>query len=186
MKQFSTVIFLFLLAISPSINAANTTIFYSGNFGLVMPSRMLDDTKIIPLGYRTIAVKRSDESYFYGQAIDINFEGLIDELESLPNDFDIRQYPKYILGVSTEKELEFELPLTFKRYSKLLDSQYDLDNLEITHENGTAIYSLCSNGDCLAYVTNELVKDHILSITSSGVSEDEFKQILGKYLHVNQ
>jgi len=186
MKQLTTIIFLFLLAVSSSINAATTTLFFSGDFRLDLPSRMLDNTKIISTGYRTIAVKKADESYFYGQAIDIDFEGLIDDFEVLPNDFDIRQYPKYILGVSTEKELPFELPITFKRHSELLDSQYGLDNLKVTQKNGTSIYRLCSNEDCLAYITNKLIKDHILSITSSGINEDEFKQMLGEYLHVNR
>jgi len=179
MKQLTTIIFLFLLTGCSSANAANTTIFFSGDFKLILPSTMFADATIFTANPRSISLKIGGDAFFSGQVVDNDFE-------KLPSDFDIREYPKHILNIDTEDKLSLDQEDSFERSWKALDSQYGLENLSIKKIGDVTIYSLCSNVDCLAFIVKDSLKDHILSVYSGGIKATEFKKLVEEYLHVEQ
>lgn len=179
MRLLPTLIFLFLLAGHSSVNAANTTIFFSSNFKLILPSTMFADATIFTAEPRSVSLKIGEDAFFSGQVIDNDFE-------KLPSNFDIREYPKHTLNIDTEDKLSPDQEDLFERSWKTLDYQYGLENLSVKKIDDVTIYSLCSNVDCLAFIVKDSLKDHILSMYSGGIKATKFKKLVEEYLHVEQ
>lgn len=179
MRLLPTLVFLFLLAGHSSVNAANTTLFFSGDFKLILPSAMFANATVLTAGPRSITLSVGEEGYLAGQVIDNAFE-------KLPDSFDIREYPKHILNIDTEDKLSPDQADIFERSWKTLDYQYGLKNLSVKKIGNVTIYSLCSNVDCLAFIVKNSLKDHILSVYSGGIKATKFKKIVEEYLHVEQ
>jgi len=179
MKQLSTIIFLCLLAASSSINAATTTLFFSGDFKLMLPSTMFADATVLTAGPRSISLSVGQGGYLGGQIID-------GATEKLPEEFDIREYPKYLFKTGAKGNLKKELADSLNESSKGLDYQYGFENLSINKIDGATIYSVCSSTECLAFVVKDFLEDHIFSVYSSGIKATELQKILEESLHVDE
>lgn len=179
MRLLPTLVFLFLLAGHSSVNAANTTLFFSGDFKLILPSTMFANATVLTADPRSISLTVGQGGYLGGQIID-------GSTENLPEEFDIREYPKYLFKTGTKGDLKKELADSLSESAKGLDYQYGLDNLSIKKIGHTTIYSVCSSTECLAFAVKDFLKDHIFSVFSSGIKATELQKILEESLHVDE
>ncbi len=102
---------------------------------------------------------------------------LSSDFEKLPDEFDIRSYPAYLLGI---EDLEENIS-TKKEFSNTMNSMkhlYDFDSVKVVQNEGVTFYTTCGLENCLGYVVKDDFRGHILSIRSSETDQQKFTQFI--------
>lgn len=153
-------------ATKPDSEKPYTTLGYSPEFKLGIPVDLLENSIIIPTD--GLAIIFDDKKTLGGQT-------LIPEMDSLPEDFDMRLYADYILGLQEPISSHYEL---FKNSLSEIDFSYNIESLEIKHIPNHKIYSLCKNDECIAFVIKNDTNYQILTLNSKGFTREEFIQLI--------
>lgn len=167
MKSFFAILLLFIL--SGCANFSATVFSYSGEFKLSLPGGFLDGASVFSVD--ELSVKTRNGVLFSGLAIS-------NSIESLPDNFNIRKYPEYLLRLRSISDLSIDLAKKFKNSSGEIDYTYGLDSVQISEVKGLKIYSLCKAHRCLAYVLKRGVDDQVLAMHSVGLDRKEFVSLI--------
>lgn len=170
------VLFIVLVLIQGCSINKSTKIYYSGYFNLDLETDSLVGARIF---YSDgLSIKYSDKRLLTGVII-------TKQLESLPEDFQISNYPEYALGLKKPEGLPEKLSDKF--INSYNEFKYSFENPDIEtnkSENGVH-YTACSTNNCIAYIVFDHVKDQILMLNSIGFSDGEFKRLLKEINYVN-
>lgn len=153
--------FLYACAHTPS-----TILSFSSEFKLSLPSSFVAGGTIFSVG--GLSAKSNTGELISGQIISIESEGL-------PSDFDVRDYPDYLLKI---KKIHSESSEVFEKSSGEVDYVYDLESLQILEEGGLKMYTLCKDENCLAFVVKNEFGDHIFSVNSRGISREYLVKVI--------
>lgn len=165
-----------LMLLTSCASRGTTALFFSPTFRANIPeSEMIGGT-----------IFQSEElSLKTAAGRSISGKTISNETEGLPVDFDIHEYPKYLLGVL---EIPSSLPGSEKFSSSKMeiDHTYGLENLRILEDSGSISYLLCKSASCLAFVVSRSFHDHILTIHADGYSEVEFTRFIRENVDVKR
>lgn len=167
MRLFLMMMFALLLASCGSQHVTNLK--YGSEFSIALPSQYVEGATVFygdELGVKTSAGK-----VIAGQVV-------TNEKDNLPDDFDIRLYPEYLLKLRPATELSEEVAKKFKRTTSEIDDSYGLGSLEVKKEAQVTIYSVCKNEACLAFVVKPSFRDHIFYAHSQKIARAEFIDLL--------
>ena len=152
-----------------------TTISYSGPFQISLPSNFMDGSTVFYSG--EIGVKQSSGHVLIGKA-------LSPEEDDLPESFDMRLYPEYLLRIRPTTDLSDEDAKRFYNSSIDIDNDYDLNSLDIKKDDNKTIYSLCKQNNCYAMIVKNNFQEHIFYVYTQGIGKTEFTEILNGGLNV--
>lgn len=172
MKYLTLVIF--ILAASgcsnnSHIKESNTAISYSPYFKINIPTQKLDSA--IFFQSDSVSVRFANGSVLSGLIID-------QDVENLPPNFNLSEYPEYLLGLkSTEKLAE---PYTSLFSNSWEETKRTLKNPEInkTETSNNVIYTACGEESCISFLVNKDKSDHILMLSGSGFNKNDYKELL--------
>lgn len=158
---------------SLSFNASatgETKIFYSGYFTGYVPTESLNGATFFTSYASGLGIKYSATKYVTGTII-------THELESLGTEFNLADYPLYLLGLKDTADLSSEVAEPFNNSrEEMKASMHDpvIDTLKI---DGATVYTACSE-HCEAFVVQDSQAEQILHLTSRGFSQSELISIL--------
>jgi|SRR5690554_288342 len=144
---------------------SQTTISYSGEFNLQVPTKLLSGSTVFTAD--GLSVGWPEGNLISGIVI-------TKELESLPSNFDLKDYPKYLFNIKNTDNLDIKTANVFKNSTIEIDHSFGVENLTIRSKFGTEIYSACKDEKCVAFIIKSNVTDHLLSLYSQGITEKEF------------
>lgn len=147
---------------------------FSPVFKLVINSADLSGSTVFysdELSYKT-----SDGRLFSAVALTGGFEGL-------PSNFDMREYPKILFGITKSHNQPSENKLLDNTH-RLFKTTYDLEDVYVIEENGVIYYSACGKNGCQAYVVEKTFSEQVFSIRSSISNHKEFHNYLKEKVHV--
>lgn len=167
MKMITLLALLALLA--GCAGKSQSTISYSGAFSLKVPTHTLSDATVFSVDGLSVA--------WPGSRL---ISGLVitRDLEALPPDFDLRDYPRYALGMKSVESLEEDIATVFDNSAKEFDYSFGLESVVERSIRDLKIYSACKKSKCMAFVIRDGVDDHILSIYTQKISEKEFTNLI--------
>lgn len=172
--------FLMLLAVLLFTGCAPespTKLLYSSEFKIALPESYVKGASFFYAD--ELAVKTSSGQLFSAQIIS-------NEKEKLPENFDIRLYPEYILKIRPSNDLSSEIATLFDNSANALNHSYDLKSLEIQKQSNRTIYSICKQEECLAMVVKNSFKEHILFAHTQKIGRTEFINLLSGGLDANK
>ena len=154
------------LAFSGCVHAPATTLSFSSEFKLIFPSTFLAGGTIFSI--EELSVKSSEGELVSGGVLSVESEGL-------PAEFNITEYPIYLLGLKEpgEKYSQF-----FKDSTAEVDYTYGISSLEVERSSSLTIYSLCKEISCLAYSVKKGFSEHILMLHSRGLSREKLVNLI--------
>lgn len=173
MKIFFSIILAFLL-IGCSAHRA-TTLSYSSDFKLTLPNSFFAGATVFSSD--ELSVKTDKGILFSGKIIS-------NESDSIPENLDIRDYPKYILKIKPLSDENDAYSKIFNNSSSEIDHVFGLENTVITKKGNWIIYSLCKDNKCLAYIVKNIFQGHILTVNGLGINSTEFIKLINGALHV--
>ena len=164
------IIYVVLLSafVSSCVNNEPMTLSFSPVFKLVVDSKAIGGSTIFYSDELSLKMK---DSKLISAAV------LSSDFEKLPDEFDIRNYPTYLLGIEDLEEdasatKEFIITMNSMKYL------YDLESVQILEREGVTFYTTCGPENCLGYVVKGDFRGHILSIRSSEIDQHKFTQFL--------
>lgn len=172
MKIFLTTLIVPFI-ISCATNTA-VTLSYSGIFKVSLPPDQLAGGTIFYS--EELSVKSAKGKLISGRVISVDSEGL-------PEGFDIRQYPEYLLSINEAESVEIDK--LFRNSREEINFSYDLASLMVSQEASYTAYSVCKADACLAFIVKNDFDDHILTLHASGYDRLEFIDLLKGAVHVN-
>lgn len=146
-----------------------TIISYSGAFNLRVPTNTLSEATFFSAD--ELSLGWSDGKLISGLVV-------TRELESLPSDFNLEDYPRYILDIKDASSLNAEVAGKFNGSAREIDYSFGLENVIERSTDSSKIYSACRDDKCMAFVLKEGVDDHLLSMYTQKISEQEFNNLL--------
>ncbi|KPQ30625.1 MAG: hypothetical protein HLUCCX14_00725 [Marinobacter excellens HL-55] len=155
---------LFLTILLTGCATSQTTISYSGDFNLQVPTKLLSGSTVFTAD--GLSVGWPEGNLISGIVI-------TKELESLPSDFDLKDYPKYLFNIKNKNDLDKKTANVLKSSTIEIDHSFGIDNLTIKSKFDTDIYSACKDEKCIAFIIKNNVTDHLLSLYSQGITEEE-------------
>ena len=150
-------------AATPS-DAYTTTFHYSAYFRLTLPTSSLQGAKVF--GDDGPAIKFRD-----GRSIAALV--LTREYETLPAEFDLSSYPKYLFGMESTENLPTDIRGRFERSRSELQHSLDSPQISSVRAGDAMVYAACGARECVLFVTQERQNDQILMITSNGITATE-------------
>ncbi|MEO3879324.1 hypothetical protein [Rheinheimera fenheensis] len=132
MKKLSTGLLALLLS-ACSVNA-DTTLSFGADFKLTLPQTLMTGATVFSSD--ELSVKTASKQLFSGKLLSV-------DSEKLPPDFNIQQYPDYLLQRTPLTNLPAEIAALFQQSSEEVNYSYELANLEIQDVNQGKLYSLC-------------------------------------------
>jgi len=156
-----------LLASCASQNVTNLK--YGSEFTIALPSHYMNDSTIFYSD--ELGLKTSTGKVIAGQTVS-------HEKDQLPDNFDMRLYPEYLLKLRPISGLSQDIAEKFENTSSEIDDSYGLKSLEIKKEQGRTVYSVCKADACLAFVVISDFKDHIFYAHTMKIPREEFINLL--------
>jgi hypothetical protein len=154
-----------------------TNLSYSSEFTIALPSQYVEGSSIFYAD--ELGVKTSAGKVIAGQII-------TNEKDSLPDNFDIRLYPEYLLKIRSVTDLSADVAKKFENTANEIEYSYGLSSLEVKQEENRIIYSVCKKDTCLAFVVKPNVKDQIFYAHTQKIEREEFIHLLTGGLNVKQ
>jgi hypothetical protein len=170
------VAFTLLVGCAPQAHSP-TVLVYSHEFQIPLSHHLVSGAKVF--NWDELGVKTAAGKVFAGQIVS-------NEKEKLPEGFDIRQYPEYLLKIKPTTNLDDATAKLFDNSASELDYSYGLKSLETKQIEDRTIYSLCKKDDCLAMMVKASVTEHILYVHTEGIGRTEFVEILSGVLDANK
>ena len=150
---------------------------YSSEFALTVPESQISGATVFSAD--GLALKTSDGQLIAGKVISNGSEGL-------PDDFNILEYPKLILGLDSPQALDEATARQFENSTNEIQHTYG-DGEAIQETVGTfTIYGVCGDVGCLSFVTKANFEDHILTVHGTGISKEEFTSLIKGGLHADR
>ncbi|XOZ34805.1 hypothetical protein ACMDCT_06130 [Halomonadaceae bacterium KBTZ08] len=155
---------------------SSTTLSYSGIFELELDSERLAGAVLFASD--ELSVQTSDGTLISGRII-------TREQESLPEDFKLSDYPKYILNLKDTQGLSEGLAKSFEASKSEIEYSYGLDNVRTQSTERMKAYITCSENQCLSYIISGAAKDHLLSFHGKDITEREFQKLVKGIINAN-
>lgn len=152
------------------------TLSYSGIFKISLPSEQLAGGTIFYSD--ELSVKSDEGKLLSGKVISVESEGL-------PEEFDIRQYPEYLLGIKIMDNENSELSKLFRNSREEINAVYGVESLKVDRNTAHTTFNVCKSDACLAFVVKNSFKDHIFTVHADGYNQSEFIEILKGVVYVN-
>ena len=166
---FRSVAFVALTMAALDVYASGTTrIFFSGYFSAYLPTQSLDGATFFSSDGP--GIKFSDGSHLAGTLI-------TREREGFDPTFELRDYPLYLFGLKDPDELGIGDAEKFLRSHEELKSSLGDPVFEVVNVTGATFYSACSDR-CEAIVVQDAQDEHLLHITSRGLSKTDIMTFL--------
>lgn len=161
-----------LAACSPD---KKTTFSYSGIFKISYAHSWLANSTVFSADGLSLKTQEGN-----------SISGLIisNQNDDLPSDFDMRSYPKIILGLQEYLGSNVEVGEKFANTKSTFNEAYDLSSLEVQNKDGVTRYSACKVNSCFGFVVKNSFSEHILIIYSDGFDKGEFLKILNGAVYV--
>lgn len=175
-KPFGLIIFAALLLIGLNAHASGTSrVFFSGYFSAHLSTPSLEGaTFFVSDGP---GVKFANGSYLAGSLI--TREG-----ENFDYSFQLRDYPLYLFGLKDTGQLTTDQAEKFQRSHEALKHSLGSPVFEATRIPGATLYSACSDR-CEAIVVQDTQDEHLLHITSRGLSQNDLMTLLQDSNHAD-
>lgn len=148
---------------------SNTTISYSPYFKLKVPTQDLIGATFFQTD--SVSVKFTDSSVLSGLIID-------KDLESLPSDFDIYDYPEYSLGLKSPDSLPKPHSELFKNSWEEVKRTYNNPKIQKSEINNKTIFTACGNDACLSFLINRESPEHILMLSGFNIKPSNYNKFL--------
>lgn len=171
--------FLAILILPLIVSCANNTavtLSYSGIFKVSLPSDQLAGGTIFYSD--ELSIKSHEGKLFSGKIISAQSEGL-------PDKFDIRKYPEYLLGLENVDNEALEVARMFRGSHDEINSAYDMASLNVIHVTAHTTFNVCKADACLAFIVKNDYKDHIFTVHANGYYQSEFIELLKGSVYVN-
>lgn len=146
-----------------------TTFSYSGDFRLDLPARLLAGATLFST--TELSARTEDGKLISGMV-------LTPDMDQLPPDFDMQEYPGHIFNPESRLSLSAAEADLFEATAEEIDQSYGLDNVQVIPAGDFTIYLTCKAERCLALVAKTALTSQILSIHANGFSREEFHQTL--------
>lgn len=108
-----------------------------------------------------LLLKRGDGSYFFAKVI-------LPEMDDLPPDFDMREYPRHLLGLADSATLPLTDRARFEVTRDALQHRLDLASTTVSHIDGKQVYLIPGQEAAEVYITKEQRADQILLLGFKG------------------
>lgn len=122
-----------------------------------------------------LLVKRADGSAFFAKVID-------PEMDDLPSDFDMRDYPKYLLGLTETGSAFNALPVPiqakFSTTREVLEERLDFSAATITRSDDRTVYLIPGPSGAEVYIAKHQRPDQILLISFREVDTPTIHSII--------
>ncbi len=146
-----------------------TKIHYSGYFILTIPTPMLANAKILDSDGTVIVFdKKRQLSGFV----------ITNEKDNLPEKFNLRDYPKYLLGLKETDGLPADIKRKFELSSKELKQSLGGLAVSIYDESSKVYYVVCKEKSCVTFVIMKNQGEQIFMLTSEGFDWGFLKKII--------
>jgi hypothetical protein len=150
-------------------STSNTAISYSPYFKLKIPTKDLIGATFFQAD--SVSVKFTNSSVLSGLIID-------KDLESLPSDFDIYDYPEYSLGLKSSDNLPKPHNDLFKNSWEEIKRTYNNPKIQKTERNNKTIFTACGNNACLSFLINRESPEHILMLSGINIKPSNYNKLL--------
>ncbi|MBC6907082.1 hypothetical protein DWB84_16685 [Saccharophagus sp. K07] len=174
MKKILTIL-IFPFIVSCAGNTA-VTLSYSSIFKISLPSDQLAGGTIFYSD--ELSVKSGGGKLVSGKVISVESEGL-------PEDFDIRQYPEYLLGIKKVEGEGAEIEELFRDSREEINTVYKMNSLIVDRQTAHTTFNVCKADACLAFIVKNDFQGHIFTVHSNGYDQSEFIELLKGVVHVN-
>lgn len=136
-----------------------TSLLYSGYFKLSLPTSSLESAKILSSDGPTILLKNGS-----------SLSGLVitRELESLPADFNLRDYPLYVLGLAEPDTLNPKIRSKFENSQRELFGALQSPRLAQSSGKGYTLHSACDELECVSFLIQDKQDEQILMLSTTG------------------
>ncbi|KXS51539.1 MAG: hypothetical protein AWU57_4078 [Marinobacter sp. T13-3] len=146
-----------------------STISYSGAFNLNVPTQAL-----------------SNATFFSADGLSVAWPGgklisglaITRESEALPPDFELKDYPKYALGLKSPSNLGKRVANLLGNSATEFDRSFGKERVEVRSVRDLKVYSACRQPKCMAFVVKDGVDDHILSVYTQKINQKEFNELI--------
>jgi len=171
MKYLISIVFVSVLygCASTSVSTSSTVISYSPYFKINIPLEDLDGA--IFFQSDSISVRFSDGGVLSGLIID-------KDVEYLPSDFDLSEYPEYSLGLKPASNLPQPYADLFGNSWEETKRIYNDPEVTKTESNGKLIYTACGVDSCLSFLVDVNVSEHILMLSGMNIGQVEYNKLL--------
>ncbi len=147
-----------------------TKIYYSGYFTLTIPTPMLANAKILDSDGTVIVFdKKRQLSGFV----------ITNENDNLPEKFNLRDYPKYLLELKETDALPVDIKRKFELSSKELKQSLGGPVVSIYDESNKVYYVVCKEKSCVTFVVMKDQGEQIFMLTSEGFDWVFLKNFIG-------
>ena len=165
MKTLFYMLFVFLAGCSTN---KPVTFSFGSDFKLTFPAEQIAGSTIFYSD--ELSIKTDKGAVFSGRV-------LSREDDALPENFEMGDYPKYILKIKPIGEAQPYYD-KFIQSSNEIDHVYGLENTTIDESENWTIYSLCRDRACLAFVVKMYVEEYILTVHAANVDGQEFLRMI--------
>jgi len=146
-----------------------TKIHYSGYFTLSIPTLMLVNAKIFDSDGTVIVFDNNKQ-----------LSGFIitREKDNLPEAFDLREYPKYLLELKETDSLSTDVKNMFELSSKEFNESLNSPVVSIYEEVNKIYYVACKKKSCVTFIIMKDQNEQIFMLTSKGFSWSFLKNFI--------
>ena len=163
-----------LMLLGGCASLSESTLSYSSDFKFKVPHKLTSGGTFFYA--EGLSLKTADGRVLSGSVIDRY-------ADSLPDDFDMSYYPKYIFGLKDLDKTK-EYYEVFYQTQNLMREKYNLNNTAVIHGNGWIFYSLCNLDECLGFVAKQNHTESVFMISADGFSHSAFMSLVEGGLHV--
>lgn len=164
-----SVLLIIIILCSVGCHAGNAIISYGPFYKLTIPVDLLAGAVFFKSD--SVAIKFSDASLLSSVIVDKDIEGL-------PPNFDIGNYPDYFMGLKEPQDLPENLAQKFILSSSEVVSVYGGSEVVIWEDNSGRYYKKCGNGSCLAFVINANTAQQVLMVSGVNFTDGDFTNLL--------
>lgn len=163
-----------LMLLGGCASLSESTLSYSSDFKFKVPHKLTSGGTFFYA--EGLSLKTADGRVLSGSVIDRY-------ADSLPDGFDMSDYPKYIFGLKGLDKTK-ECYEVFYQTQNLMSDKYNLNDTSVTQGNGWVFYSLCHLQDCLGFVAKQNHTESVFMISAFGFSHSALVSLVEGGLHV--
>lgn len=124
--------------------------------------------------------------FFQSDSVSVRFanggvlSGLIidKDIESLPAEFELSDYPKYSLGLESPAELREPYATMFANSWAETKRTYNDPQVTRSKTEQKSIYTACGQDSCLSFLVHKEMPEHILMLSGMNIDQTKFNELL--------
>lgn len=163
------ILFALIFMLHGCASNSKTVISYSPYFQIQIPLKELDGATFFQSD--SVSVRFSDGSVLSGLLIN-------KEVESLPEEFDLSEYPEYSLGLKSPNDLSETHAELFRNSWEETKRTFKDPQVTKSENNKNLIYTACGANSCLSFLVNKNMPEHILMLSGMKTDQRRYNELL--------